>query len=665
MLPGLLDPQFPRRLVRLFPLLSITLILLLAAILRFHLLDHQSLWNDEGNSLRLAERSIPDLIDASRRDIHPPGYYILLKGWLLLTGDSESALRALSAFAGVITVACVYALGRALTSPGAGALAALLVAINSFSIYYAQEARMYALLALLATGSMLVFVRWLARPTWRLAFMLALINAAGLYTQYTYPAVMLVQGVMFVLWQIFPYPKSLRHNEGGALKSFFPLPSFWGKGRGWGFIALNLLTLALFIPQLQAALAQLTMWPRTGQPVEAGAGLATVAHWLIYGNTTPILQWWAFIWPALFILAALIPDWMRSPLPLWWRRLLPWLWLIVTVGPLFALGLFREANLKFLLPAQIAAALLIGRGIWLLWEIGSPNLIVLIEALPRLAAGFGLLSLLTMTNDVLTNLYTNGDYARPDYRAMAQVIAANPRPGDAVILDAPNQQEVFTYYYRGSAPIYALPPGLGGDDNATIAAVTHIIARHRRIFVLYWGESERDPNRVVEKTLAAKAFEASTGWYGDVRFVQYATLPPGQTGETMPLQVRFGEAITLRSATLSARTLGSGDALGVTLTWTTERPLTRRYKIFVQLLDGEGRLVAQHDAEPGNNMSLTITWKPGELVADLHGIVIPPTQRSGDYRLIVGLYDVENPQARLTTNAGDYADLGTIKVTTD
>jgi hypothetical protein len=634
-------------------LISITLIILLAAILRFHLLDHQSLWNDEGNSLRLAERSIPDLIEASRRDIHPPGYYILLKGWLLLTGDSEFALRALSAFAGVLTVACVYALGKALTSPGAGTLAALLVAINSFSIYYGQEARMYALLALLAAAAMLVFVRWLARPSWRLAVVLALINAAGLYTQYTYPAVMIVQGVMFVALTLNPSPRGR-----GISKN--------SRNRKLGiYVGLNLLTLALFAPQMQAALAQVTMWPRTGQPVEAGAGLATVAHWLIYGSTIPAMEWWAFIWPAILILAALIPDWIRSPLPSWWRRMLPWLWLIVTVGPLFALGLFREANLKFLLPAQIATALLVGRGIWLLWEFGSPNLIVLIEALPRLAAGFGLLSLLTMSNDGLTNLYSNSDYARSDYRAMAQAIGANPRPGDAIILDAPNQEEVFTYYYRGTAPIYPLPPGLGGNDADTIAIVRDVIANHRRIFVLYWGETERDPNRVVEKTLAAKAFEASIGWYGDVRFVQYATLPPGQSGELVPLDVRFGESITLRSATLSARTLRPGDALGVTLTWETERALSQRYKVFVQLLDSDGRLVTQHDAEPGNNMSLTTTWKPGEPVTDLHGIVIPPTQRAGDYNLIVGLYDAANPQARLTTNAGDYADLGTINVTTD
>src|SRR5262249_12655601 len=128
------------------------------------------------------------------------------------------------------------------------------------------------------------------------------------------------------------------------------------------FITLNLLTLALFLPQLSTALHQVTTWPRTGHDVDALSGLATVIRWLVYGNTANDLPWYAFLWPALFALAAFLPDWRRGAQPSWWRRLLPLAWLLITVAPFFALGLFREANLKFLLPAQIATALLIGRG---------------------------------------------------------------------------------------------------------------------------------------------------------------------------------------------------------------------------------------------------------------------------------------------------------------
>jgi mannosyltransferase len=87
------------------------LILLLAAGLRFHQLDAQSFWNDEGNSARLSERSLDLIIEGTASDIHPPLYYLMLRGWRELVGESEFGLRSLSAFAGVLVVAGVMGLG--------------------------------------------------------------------------------------------------------------------------------------------------------------------------------------------------------------------------------------------------------------------------------------------------------------------------------------------------------------------------------------------------------------------------------------------------------------------------------------------------------------------------------------------------------------------------
>ena len=147
----------PRRCAWIAPLI----VLLLAFAVRFHALDAQSLWNDEGNSLRLAERSVPDLIDAAGRDIHPPGYYLALKGWIALAGEGELGLRSLSALEGVLAVALTVALGRMLFGRAAGTLAGLLVTLSPFAVYYSQEARMYAQLALLSAASMALFACWL------------------------------------------------------------------------------------------------------------------------------------------------------------------------------------------------------------------------------------------------------------------------------------------------------------------------------------------------------------------------------------------------------------------------------------------------------------------------------------------------------------------------
>ncbi|MBN1316048.1 MAG: hypothetical protein JXA42_11285, partial [Anaerolineales bacterium] len=51
----------------------IMLVILLAAFaLRIYRLDAQSFWNDEGNSARIAERSVQLILEGSAADIHPP-----------------------------------------------------------------------------------------------------------------------------------------------------------------------------------------------------------------------------------------------------------------------------------------------------------------------------------------------------------------------------------------------------------------------------------------------------------------------------------------------------------------------------------------------------------------------------------------------------------------
>ena len=91
------------------------LILWLAFGLRFYRLEAQSFWNDEGNSARLSERSLALIIEGTASDVHPPLYYVLLRGWRELVGKGEFGLRSLSALAGVLVVAVTMGIGRQLS----------------------------------------------------------------------------------------------------------------------------------------------------------------------------------------------------------------------------------------------------------------------------------------------------------------------------------------------------------------------------------------------------------------------------------------------------------------------------------------------------------------------------------------------------------------------
>jgi hypothetical protein len=311
-------------------------------------------------------------------------------------------------------------------------------------------------------------------------------------------------------------------------------------------------------------------------------------------------------------------------------------------------------------------ALWIGRGVGVLWTLklkyGRRRDFAarLSQAVPSVTAILCVVWMIGVLGEGIALLYNDPAYQRADYRAIARAIEQTATADDAVILDAPNQEEVFRYYYTGDAPIFPLPAGLGGDDDATYQAVIQIIEQHRRAYAVFWGETERDPQRVVESTLDAGAFELGDQWYGDVRLARYV-MPVDLTIDRES-GARFGEHITLQRYALNSETIGRGDALQIRLEWQTDALLDKRYKVFVQLLDANGVLVAQRDSEPGGGLALTTTWMPDTTVVDRHALLIdlPP----GEYRLIVGLYDLDDPPARLPVDeGGDAFTLTMITVT--
>ena len=117
-------------------LLGVTLA---GAILRVYLLGDKSIWLDEAFSIALSRRSLDDLLRLTvLADTHPPLYYILLKYWLLL-GQSEGAVRLLSALFSTAAIPAVYLLASTLYEDrNAGLLGAVILAFSPFQIWYAQ-----------------------------------------------------------------------------------------------------------------------------------------------------------------------------------------------------------------------------------------------------------------------------------------------------------------------------------------------------------------------------------------------------------------------------------------------------------------------------------------------------------------------------------------------
>ncbi len=662
-------------------------IVLVAAFLRLYRLDAQSLWNDEGNSARIAERSMDLIVEGAAGDVHPPGYYLLLHFWRGAFGQSEFALRSLSAVAGGILVALTYLVGRRIVNETTGLTAAFLGAVSPFGVYYSQEARMYALLAALSALSTLIAIGvvetasperrsgtgdWLGglSPLLLAAYVLA--NGAGLYTHYAFAFVTLAHNAFFGVWWLV--------DQGRGRVDWKSLTA-WMTAQG----ALVL----LYLPWLPTALGA-AGWDPAGGGYDLGPALLDVLRVMVVGITLPAAEARAAIAAGGLLLVAGLGPWacargrnrQRALLRGWGTAGLV-IYLVVPVALFFAFDLYKPAWLKFLVVLLLPFHVIVASGgdglarlLAGLWQGGEPESGYGASGASLVRTGLSVLilaPLLASAGLSLRNLAFNPAYFRDDYRQLAADIEAMRRPGDGIILNAPNQWEVFTYYYPDK-DVYPAP--YRPADGEAERFLTSILEEHERLFVLYWGDREADPKKRVESRLADRAYKAADRWYGTVRLATYGAAPLPQR-PTMELDARFvgqgdevpeagEEWMLLRGYALAAKgSFGAGDVIPVTLFWEAGEAIQESYKVTLQLLDGSGNLVAQVDTVPRDNLAPTTLWAPGELIVDRYGVYVPDDLPAGQYSLLVAAYDaVTGERMSVSSDGAEVGDhLGLTQVT--
>lgn len=650
--------------------LILGVIVLLALCLRCYRLDGQSLWADEGNSAALAARNLATITRDAAHDIHPPLYYYLLHFWVRILGNSEIALRSFSAVAGMILVVVTFFLGHELFNRRVALIAAFLAAISPLQIHYSQETRMYVLAALWAALAVLFFLRWV--KSWRgvdfgsqmpagdgarrmprtlFAALYVLFTTAALYTHYFSFTIPLVTNLAYGL----------------GVVAYRPLRRMKIIG---GWVAAQLVILCLYYPWLRLAGGQLATWPAVSEPF----GLSFLVQDLLRvfslglsmeAEMTPVV--WVF---GLLLLLGVLP-WKLSgareegrggsfilPRPQLHSLVFTVLCLCLPVLAMYVLSLSRPAyDPKFLLLATPAFHLILARGVggeWLwgtmwywresvaagarrpyrwsqVWTIASWGV-----------AAVALLFVAGASAQSLANYYFNEEYARDDYRGLARYIAAAGLGGDGIILNAPGQIEIFSYYYQGALPIHPLPGQRPLDEGKTEGALEEIVARHQRLFALFWGTDESDPGRFIEGWLDQRTFKALDSWHGNVRLVIYA-VPEEQISREVqhPRQLELGDEIAFLGYSLASSEVRAGDILQLTLFWQGLGEIAERYKVFTHLLDGKAHIVGQRDAEPAGGARPTTSWEEGEVIADNYGLLVLPGTPPGEHQLEIGMYSLE------------------------
>jgi hypothetical protein len=439
----------------------LALIVLLAFVVRVPWLDAQSLWRDEVDALcyafrfplaldealapdavRLADAPIacpedpisaqgPDrpglslrLTEALRQMIRQNGplYFFLLRGWIALTGHSETALRYFSAWFGVLGAALTYAVGHRLLGRVAGTFAALLAAVSPYLTWYSQEVKMYTLVPALVLVALYALRRAMDGDGVRWWIALSVAATLLLYTHVWGALLIPVLVVFFFVWR----PRSRTHWLGGL-------------------ISLALLTLP-YAPLAAWQLRSAFVPRETGFPAYT---LGQMALTLLVGWGTGLFGW---SWPwggficggvALLGLVSILPlrrggkGWRTAVGMMSWIALpLLGIWFVSQWQPLF--------TDRYLIWAAPAFYLLMGAGLACLWRrvgwLALPTLLVVL-----LVFGGNLWHQTTVP-------------LKSDFRSAATFVERRYDSGDLLIFQIPHGRYTFDYYF-GPAD-YAWAEGL-------------------------------------------------------------------------------------------------------------------------------------------------------------------------------------------------------------
>jgi mannosyltransferase len=394
------------------------------------------LWRDEAATKAIAGRRVIQILATMPHDDLVHGaYYLVVHYVIRLLGSSNHALRLPSVLA--MAVACAFtALVAERLASGAGRgraactglTAGVIFALLPATISYAQEARSYALVTMMATIATYLLLRALddGRPGWwagygAAVFLAALFNLFGLL-------ILVAHGLTLLA---LARPATARHFLRRRL------------GAPLGWVAASAVTVVLLIPVVIMAYGQRTALSWISSTPSLGREASTLAR-LWAGSDG--LVWPVFSLAALGVAASVIAD-RRAPGPA--TVALPWLAAPPAILIAFSAlhPIYDQRYVEFCLPAF---AICVASGIGWLWRLAGialgrtrlgrawlgrtgpgrtwpgPGLLSWLALLPALAAAVALVVAL-LPADAVVRL---PGYQPDNLEREAGIIAANARPGD-------------------------------------------------------------------------------------------------------------------------------------------------------------------------------------------------------------------------------------------
>ncbi|MEA3337042.1 MAG: DUF2723 domain-containing protein [Chloroflexota bacterium] len=262
---------------------------------------------------------------------------------------------------------------------------------------------------------------------------------------------------------------------------------------------------------------------------------------------------------------------------------------------------------------------------------------------------------------------------------------------------APGQDTAVTLFWQ---PVQPIATDLSSFVHLTLPDGSKIAQSDKLIGGDYYPSRLWKPGEIIVDrhvvSLPADAppgpFRVYAGMYelmGDELQPVGAAILPGSVGgqapksstlelATLPGYANFDDSILLigygvdgnRVSSVHGKQVVTEEALvgdlEVSVRWQAAGPIGQDYKVFIHVLDSNGRIVAQQDVQPFDGQYPTSVWEQGELLTDSYEVPLFSELRPGPYRIVVGIYDAltlnrlpayDDARVRLPNDAIELAEI--------
>lgn len=602
------------------------LVVLFAALLLIPHMADWSMWYDEVNMVENALTLDMGEFYRIERQVytsHPPLYFLLLKGWSELAGESDAALRFLSVLPVLLAAAWVYRTAADFAGGAFGGLAAgVSFAAMGFLKLYAHTTHNYTWFLVAVAALLFFYHRWWRRPR-RYAYTLGVIvcTVAGFYTHY---------------YAIYVIAAFNLHALGMAIRR---------RRDGLRWLGGQVIAGALCLPWLPVLLRLASGdYDRFGDKDRLLANTLPTSWAAVQSAYTDLLydRWQIYALLLALGLAALVWQPVRSRQGA--RQVVV---LLLAVGGIsFALVMLSNLQLRSYNPRRVIYllplyAILIG---------------YLMAHLPRWVGGLLVVGGLALAWNVPPPAeWGVGNWF---FRQSVEAVAEQAQTGDSVLIYFSGELEMLPlHYYADRLLPKAVPFTMQTDD---VVRVINTAWARDRLWVIWADNAPPIFGEPLDQKGYVEIRKQRVGWLNVSLF--QADQPPreamsnaAEIPDKTPLPQTFGGMFNLVDYQINKLSAKPNESVTVWLDWQAIKPADQDYGVYVHLIEDDFvTLHGQLDGAPSHRgRDLTTTfWGSGATIYDAYTFTVNPDTPPGVYNIKIGMYSYLVP-LRLSVAPGD------------